>query len=224
MMIRIANLTKRYNGKIILDNLSLTVNNNEIVIITGRSGTGKTTLLLNILGFIKPETGTILLNEKDITSFPLEERQLAYVPQDYGLFPHLSVKDNIAFGLAVRNVDKELQEQKVREVLDAVELPYEFAARHVQDLSGGEKQRVALARALVIEPKLFLLDEPLSAVDVETKKSVGKQLRSIIKKLSIPALIVSHDPLDASILGDTIYRLENGQLKKVPKKGLMRSS
>lgn len=213
-MLQIRNLAKSYEGRKILNRLTLEVQQKEIVIITGKSGSGKTTLLLSILGFVSPDQGEIVLDGQEINSLPIEQRHLAYLPQDYGLFPHLTVRENIAFGLTVRNIH---HEGKIRELLRAVQLPFRFADRSVLGLSGGEKQRVALARALAIEPRLFLLDEPLSAIDVETRNSVGKQLRLMIKKLSIPAIIISHDLRDVGVLGDTIYRLERGKLGRVKK-------
>lgn len=211
----IRNLTKSYNDQNkIFNGLNFTVQEDKIVTIMGKSGSGKTTLLLCIVGFIIPEDGEILLDGKNINSLPIEKRQIAYVPQDYALFPHLNVKDNIAFGLAVRKADAQTQHAKVNELLKVVELPPEIGNRNVLELSGGEKQRIALARALAIEPRLFLFDEPLSAIDVETKETVGRELRVLIKKLKLPAIIITHDPYDAKNLGDTIYHLDNGSLKK----------
>ncbi|MBI3443126.1 ABC transporter ATP-binding protein [Candidatus Woesebacteria bacterium] len=211
----IRNLTKSYNShKKILDDLDLVIKGDEIVTIMGKSGSGKTTLLLSILGFIVPENGEILLDEQNINFFPIEKRLIAYVPQDYGLFPHLTVKDNIAFGLAIRKVDITTRKEKVSELLKMVELSSEIAERGIEELSSGEKQRVALARALAIEPRLFLLDEPLSAIDIETKQAVGRELRLLIKKLQLPAIIITHDPTDAKTLGDTMYYLSDGKLSR----------
>ena len=179
----------------------------------GKSGAGKTTLLLCLLGFLKPQSGKIELANKEITALPIEQRQIAYLPQDYGLFPHLSIGGNIAFSLKVQHIPVSEQNAKVLQLLKLVELPSSFANRSVIELSGGEKQRVALARALAVNPKLFLLDEPLSAIDVETKRAVGKQLRALIKKLHVPAIIISHDPFDARTLGDKTYLLQDGKLK-----------
>lgn len=212
-MLKIKHLTKSYNGTSILNDLSLVVGDDEIVTIMGKSGSGKTTLLLCILGFVAADSGEILLNEHSIKNLPIEKRHIAYVPQDYGLFPHLSVAGNIAFGLSVQGVNKVVQEGKIQKLLEMVELPNVHSQRNVSELSGGEKQRVALARALAIEPKLFLLDEPLSAIDVETKQTVGKGLRALIKKLRLPAIIITHDPADAKSLGDSLYHLEGGILR-----------
>lgn len=210
----INNLTKSYKDKKILDGLDLEIDTNEIATVMGKSGGGKTTLLLCILGFEVPEVGKILFDGQDITLLPIEKRQIAYVPQDYGLFPHLSVRENIVFGLVTRGINIETQRERVKELLEIVELPSDIGERNVEQISGGEKQRVALARALAIQPKLFLLDEPLSAIDVETKESVGKELRLLIKKLHLPALVVTHDPTDAKSIGDTLYYLTNGKLER----------
>lgn len=212
-MLTIKNLTKFYNDKKILNGLNLAVKENEIVTIMGKSGSGKTTLLLCILGFVVPEAGEIFFESQNITFFPIEKRQIAYVPQDYGLFPHLSVQDNIAFGLTIRGEDAGMRKEKAKKLLKIVELPDELGKRSIEEISGGEKQRVALARALAIQPKLFLLDEPLSAIDIETKESVGRELRAFIKKLHLPAIIITHDPSDAKNLGDTLYYLDSGRLE-----------
>lgn len=213
--LRIKNLTKRYNGINVLDHLHLEVEEGEIVTIAGKSGSGKTTLLLCILGFIQQDRGEIILHRQPIHKFPIEERQLGYVPQDYGLFPHLTVEENITFGLVIREEPLIAQKQAVQELLALVRIPPHFAQRQVIDLSGGEKQRVALARALAIKPNLFLLDEPLSAIDPETKKGVAQELRNLIKKTKIPAIIITHDSQDAKSLGDHRYKLEKGKLRRL---------
>lgn len=211
----IKDLTKSYGGHAVLKRLDLSIATNEIVAIMGKSGAGKTTLFSCILGFEKPDNGTIELDGRAVDGLAIDERQLAYVPQDYGLFPHLSVHDNIAFGMTARKEKRSVIDRRVHELLRVVELAQVIEERGVRNLSGGEKQRVALARALAIEPKLFLLDEPLSAVDIETRAQVGAELRSIIKKLNIPAIVITHDPADATALADTVYRLEEGVLHRV---------
>lgn len=211
-MLEIRSLTFTYKQKFILRNACMKIQKDEIAVISGKSGSGKTTLLLCILGILNPHKGKIFLNQKEITHSSLAERQIAYVPQDYGLFPHLSVQENIAFGLHARNEKQIRIEKKVREVLRLVHLPRSYLFRNVNDLSGGEKQRVALARALAIQPRLFLLDEPLSAIDAETKQSVLKQLRALLKQLQIPVIIVIHDAEEAKKLGDAFYLLKDGKL------------
>lgn len=213
--LKIKNLSKIYDNVKILDRLHLELGEGEIATISGKSGSGKTTLLLCILGFIQQDRGEIVLRGQPIHALPIEERQLGYLPQDYGLFPHLTVSENISFGLVVRERPVTAQKQAVQELLALVRIPLRFAQRQVTDLSGGEKQRVALARALAIKPNLFLLDEPLSAIDPETKKTVTKELRALIKKTKVPTIIVTHDSRDAKYLGDHNYKLEKGKLRKI---------
>lgn len=213
--LHISNLTKAYAGHTVLDRLNLAIDAGEIVAIMGKSGAGKTTLLSCILGFESIDSGTIELDGAALGAVPVEARQLAYVPQDYGLFPHLSVHDNIAFGMVARAMTPDVIDERVHDLLRLVGLSLAISDRSVTLLSGGERQRVALARALAIDPKLFLFDEPLSAVDVETRATVGAELRALIKRLQIPAIIITHDHSDATMLADKIYRLENGELQPI---------
>lgn len=209
---KIQNLSKSYQSHLVLNNVNLDVPTDQIISIMGPSGSGKTTLLLCILGFEFQNSGNIYLGDREISHLPIEDRQIAYLPQNYGLFPHLTVRDNIGFGMEVRHIEKRKKNQKVLELLDMVELPSMFADRNVNEISGGEQQRVALARALAIQPKLFLLDEPLSAIDSYTKNKVGQELRSLIKKQHLPALVVTHDLSEAQVIGDKIVILDNGKL------------
>lgn len=215
MALRIADLTKSYGGKRILDRAGLSLADGEIAAVQGRSGSGKTTLLLCILGFVDPEEGRIDIGGEDFTRLPIERRRIAYVPQDYGLFPHLTAGENVAFGLAVRGADAVTRRKRVGDLLDAVDLPRAIAERRVDGLSGGEKQRIALARALAIEPRLFLLDEPLSAIDAETKAKVAAQLRALIKRTGVPTVLVTHDAAEAGMLADAVWRLEGGKLARM---------
>jgi ABC-type Fe3+/spermidine/putrescine transport system ATPase subunit len=213
-MVVVDNLTKSYEGRRVLDGLSLSLEREEIAAVMGRSGSGKTTLLLCMLGFTPVDGGSISIDGADIAMLPIRDRRLAYMPQDYGLFPHLDVADNIGFGLAVRGIGEDVRRKKIGELLRAVELPDAYASKRPDEISGGEKQRVALARALAIEPRCFLLDEPLSAIDAETKAKVAAQLRSIIKKAGIPAIIITHDADEAALLGDSTFLLESGRLTR----------
>ncbi len=212
MALHIENLSKNFGDRCILNRVSLAIADGEIAAIQGASGSGKTTLLLCVLGFIVPDEGVIEIDGEDVVRVSLEQRRIAYVPQDYGLFPHLTAGENVAFGLAVRGADFTEQRARASELLNAVELPRKIADRSVAELSGGEKQRIALARALAIEPRLFLLDEPLSAVDAETKANVAEELRAIIKKTGVPTILVTHDAREAAMLADSIWRLEKGKL------------
>ncbi|MDD4931793.1 MAG: ABC transporter ATP-binding protein [Candidatus Colwellbacteria bacterium] len=210
----IEKLTASYEGNKVLNDLDVVLESGEMAAIMGRSGSGKTTLLLCLLGFVPIDSGRIIIGNEDISGLSIRDRRLAYMPQDYGLFPHLSVGENIAFGLVVRGVNEVERAKKVDELLDSVELPREHAFRRVTEISGGERQRVALARALAVNPRLFLLDEPLSAVDMETRLKVGTELRRIIKKTGIPAIIITHDPEEARMLGDSVWGLGGGKLSR----------
>ena len=213
--VRIDNLTKTYDGRRVLDGLSLALGAGEIAAVSGKSGAGKTTFLQCVLGFVTPEDGAIALGDEDVSGLTVRRRRIGYVPQDYGLFPHLDVAGNVGFGLVVRGKPKDEVVAAVGRLLDLVELPRTFATRDVGGLSGGERQRVALARALAVEPRLFLLDEPLSAIDPETKSHVAAELRALIKKTGVPTVIVTHDPEEARMLADTRYRLEAGRLERL---------
>lgn len=214
MSLRITGLTKTYGDRRLLDRADFALADGEIAAVQGRSGSGKTTLLLCILGFVDPEEGTIEVDGEDVVGRPIERRRIAYVPQDYGLFPHLSAGENVAFGLVIRGIDATTRRKRVGELLDGVELPRAIADRRVDGLSGGEKQRVALARALAVEPRLFLLDEPLSAIDAETKAKVAAEIRAIIKRTGVPTVLVTHDDAEAKMLADAVWRLDGGGLER----------
>lgn len=210
----IHNLTTGYGKKSIIEDLSLEIKEKETLVLMGISGSGKTTLLLTILGIISPTRGKILLHGKDIAALPIEERNIGYLPQDYGLFPHLNVSENIAYGLRVRGVSKDEQERKVKEMLTLVELDG-FEKRKIQELSGGQRQRVGLARALAINPDLFLLDEPLSNIDQVTKLEVATHLKNLFTKLDIPIILVTHNHEDALFLSEHLAIMIDGKIEQM---------
>lgn len=209
----IHNLISGYNGRAIVKDLSLTVASRETLILMGPSGSGKSTLLLTILGIISPSQGSISLNGKDITQLPIESRNIGYLPQDYGLFPHLNVFGNIAYGLMVRGVLVKDQETRAKEMLDLVDLSG-VETKKIQELSGGQKQRVGLARALAIKPDLFLLDEPLSNIDQVTKLEVATHLKNLLAKLDIPTILVTHNHEDALFLSEKLAILIDGKIEQ----------
>lgn len=202
----------KYFGSVkALDKIELTVEPGEFMVIMGPSGCGKTTLLLVILGALEPDEGSIWVDGREITNLPIEERNIGYVPQDLGLFPHLNVYENIAFGLKVRGYPKSEIGSKVRSLLRMVDLEG-MEMRKPKELSGGQKQRVALARALAINPSLLLLDEPLSNIDEITKAEVIVNLKILQRKTGVTTVCVTHNPEDAFKLGDCIAIMHLGRI------------
>ena len=185
-----------------LSNFNLEVDSNEIVALLGPSGSGKSTLLRIICGLEESDSGRILFNGKDLKNLPPEKRGIGMVFQNLALFPHLNVHENLRFGLPPNH-----SINKISEMLELVGLK-DFGTRKIQNLSGGESQRVALSRSLIAEPKMILLDEPLSSLDSNIKESLSLEVRKMIKSLSIPAIYVTHDPKIAERMADRIVYLD----------------
>ncbi len=204
------NLAAGYNHTLVFTDLSLAVKPKETLVIMGPSGSGKSTLLLTILGIILPQRGKIFLNEKEITSLPIEERHIGYLPQDYGLFPHLTVIDNISYGLRIRGLPSEAP---ARKMLSLVQLEG-YEKHKIQELSGGQRQRVGLARAIAIAPDLLLLDEPLSNIDQVTKAEVAMQMKELFKKLDIPIMVITHNHEDAFFLAQHLAMMIEGKIEQ----------
>ncbi len=209
--LRVENLSKAYGETVALDGVNLTVNPSEFLVVMGPSGCGKTTLLLAILGVLRVEEGHIYVDGRDISRLSIRQRNIGYSPQDFGLFPHLSVFDNVAFGLRTRGFGRCEVEAIVKDRLSLVGLEG-LEKRKPGQLSGGQRQRVALARALAIDPCLLLLDEPLSNVDDATKVEVKLNLKKAIKKTGVTTVCVMHDPDDAFELGDRIAVMYLGRI------------
>ncbi|MEM1990094.1 MAG: ABC transporter ATP-binding protein [Candidatus Bathyarchaeia archaeon] len=207
----VQNVSKSFNGVKALDGVELSVEQGEFMVIMGPSGCGKTTLLLVILGALKPDKGLIWMGDREISRLPIEERNIGYVPQDFGLFPHLNVYEDIAFGLRVKGYSKSEVDSKVKSLLRMVDLEG-FELRKPRELSGGQRQRVALARALAINPSLLLLDEPLSNIDEATKSDVIANLKSLQRKTGVTTVCVTHNPEDAFKLGDRIAVMYLGKI------------
>ncbi|ANF22015.1 tungstate ABC transporter ATP-binding protein WtpC [Thermococcus piezophilus] len=186
----------------------------EYFIILGPSGAGKTVLLEIITGILEPDSGKVILDGKDVTGWPPERRSLAYIPQNYALFPHMSVYDNIAFGLKLRRLPKEEIKRKVRDIAEVLGIDH-LLHRKPKTLSGGESQRVAIARALVIEPKLLLLDEPFANLDVQTRARLIGEMKRWRKELGFTALHVTHSFEEAVSLGDRVGVMLSGRLVQV---------
>ncbi|MGF1876033.1 ABC transporter ATP-binding protein [Photobacterium frigidiphilum] len=211
----VTNLTCRYNGQAVLQNLSLPVEDNEIVCLLGASGCGKTTLLKAIAGLLPLESGGMTINGRvvvdETTWLPPEKRNIGMIFQDYALFPHLTVAENIAFGL--KNWDKARIQVKIQEMLELVHLT-KLDDRYPHQLSGGQQQRVAIARALACEPDLILLDEPFSNIDTQVRHGLIKEIRRIFKAQGVTAIFVTHSREEAFAFADRLAVMNNGIIEQ----------
>lgn len=210
-MLEIKNLVKAYNNVTILDDISVTIENSEIVSILGPSGSGKTTLLNIILGLVNPDSGSLFFNEKEITKTPMESRGFNIVFQDYALFPNLNAYKNITYGL--KNKQNISTKEEVDTLIDLLELR-DHLEKKIDNLSGGQKQRVALARTLVMKPKILLLDEPLSALDGVIKESIKQKIVTVAKEFKLTTIIVTHDPEEALTISDRVLILNKGKIEQ----------
>lgn len=210
-------ITKKFGAgghQIAVNNVSFDVGAGELVALIGASGSGKTTTLRIAAGYEVPDSGTVSLNGNDVTKVSPQHRDFGMVFQHYALFPHLSVEENVAFGLEARGVSRSERLSRARDVLTTVGLG-DKSARQIQALSGGEQQRVALARALVINPKVLLLDEPLSNLDPTLRVNMRDELRSILHRAGVPALLVTHDQEDAFAVADRLVLLKHGKVLQI---------
>jgi ABC-type Fe3+/spermidine/putrescine transport system ATPase subunit len=210
-MLELINIKKSYEQKPLLKNISFKVDEGETICLLGASGSGKSTILRMIAGLEFPESGSILFNGFDLAPIPPHLRDFGLVFQDYGLFPHLDIFNNVAFGLKMRNLPKEKIIARVNEMLAMVNLRG-FEKRKITDLSGGEQQRVALARALAIQPRLMMFDEPLGALDRTLKEDLLNELREILNRTKIPAIYVTHDHDEAFAIADRLLLLHDGEI------------
>ena len=213
-IIEIKNISKSFGDKCILDDVSINVKRGEFVTILGPSGCGKTTMLRLLAGFGQADKGEIRINGEDITTIPPHKRPVNTVFQRYALFPHLDVYENIAFGLKLQKVPAEEIDKRVLKVLKMVSMT-DYEDRDVDSLSGGQQQRVAIARAIVNQPKVLLLDEPLSALDLKMRKDMQIELKEMHRKLGITFIYVTHDQEEALTLSDTIVVLDDGNIRQI---------
>jgi sulfate transport system ATP-binding protein len=216
MSIHLEQVSKTYDGKPIIKDLSLEVEKGELFVLLGASGSGKSTLLRMIAGLSNSDSGQIYLHGRNVTKLPIQERGVGFVFQNYSLFRHLTVAENIAFGLDVKRVSNKEKEKRVSELLALIGLS-DFAERKPAQLSGGQQQRVALARALAPNPQVLLLDEPFGALDVNIRTQLRRNLREIQQSLGVTAILVTHDQEEAFELADRIGIIEKGQLLEVGK-------
>ena len=206
------NVTVAYRGNAVLRDLTLTVEPGEILAIIGPSGSGKTTALRAVAGFVRPTEGRIRIGQRDVTDLPPHSRDLGMVVQNYALFPHMRVEENVAFGLRARRAPEETVRERVKECLRMVGMS-DFVGRYPRQLSGGQQQRVAIARALAIRPIVLLLDEPLSALDAQIRRNMLEELGQLHRALpELTVLYVTHDQVEALTLADRIAIMRDGRL------------
>jgi len=216
MYLKIENISKIFEKERGIKNISFQLEKGELVSFLGPSGCGKTTLLNIIGGFVKNDSGSIYLEDKDITEYPPEKREIVTVFQNYALFPHMNVVENVKYGLKYRGYNKEEQIKLAKEYLKIVGLEG-YEKNSVGELSGGQQQRVALARALVLQPKILLLDEPFSNLDAKLKIAMREEIKELQKRLGISMIFVTHDQEEALSISDRIVVMSNGEIVQIGK-------
>jgi putative spermidine/putrescine transport system ATP-binding protein len=210
----ISKLFKRYGDLTVVDDVNIEVADGELLVLLGPSGCGKTTTLRMIAGFVPPSSGRIAIGERDITTLPPWKRNCGLVFQSYALFPHMTVADNVAFGLEMRKMPAAERADRVAEVLRLVRLSG-FDQRFPRQLSGGQQQRVALARALAMQPDVLLLDEPLSNLDAKLRQEVRVEIRELQRKLGLTTIMVTHDQDEALTMADKLVVMSGGKVRQI---------
>mgnify|MGYP002576650643 FL=1 len=213
-LVNLVNISKSYDGQMILDDLNLYIRENEFLTLLGPSGCGKTTTLRILGGFEKPDMGQVIFEGQDITSLPPNKRNLNTVFQKYALFTHMTIAENIAFGLKIKNKSKSYINDKIKYALKLVNLDG-YENRIPDSLSGGQQQRIAIARAIVNEPKLLLLDEPLGALDLKLRQDMQYELIRLKNELGITFIYVTHDQEEALTMSDTIVVMNQGYIQQI---------
>lgn len=210
-ILKIENLSKRYGSALVLNHINFHVDKGEFITLLGPSGCGKTTTLRLIAGLEEAESGSILLSDEDITQLPAEKRKVNTVFQNYALFPHMDVFNNIAYGLKIKNMSKSEIKKKVFHILEQIQMKG-YEKRMPSQLSGGQKQRIAIARALINEPQILLLDEPLGALDLKLRQHMQTELKSIQKEFNITFIYVTHDQDEALNMSDRLIIMNSGSI------------
>jgi spermidine/putrescine ABC transporter ATP-binding subunit len=212
--VRLSGITKAYESMRAVDDLSLDIASGEFVTLLGPSGCGKTTTLRTIAGLVEPDAGRVEIDGRDVTRTPVDQRNIGMVFQSHALFPHMTVADNVSFGLRMRGVARSEQRSRVASALGLVHLA-DYGARYPHQLSGGQQQRVALARALVISPSVLLLDEPFGALDRKLREAMQIELRHLTRQLGMTAVFVTHDQHEALVLSDRIAVMNGGRIEQL---------
>ncbi|MCR8844899.1 ABC transporter ATP-binding protein [Paenibacillus sp. SC116] len=213
-MIHLENVEKHFAGQPVVHPLSLTIDEGEFLTLLGPSGCGKTTILRMIAGFEQPSSGVIRLDGEDVTQLPPNKRNLNLVFQHYALFPHMTVEENIAFGLKMKKIDAAEQRVRIEEAIRLTQLT-PLAKRYPHQLSGGQQQRVAIARAIANKPKVLLLDEPLGALDLQLRKNLQAELKQLQRSLGITFVYVTHDQEEAMMMSDRIVIMNSGRIEMI---------
>ena len=211
--VKLINLTKKFGKVEVLKNINLDIKEGEIISLLGPSGCGKSTTLKIIAGILDLDDGDILFDEKSVKNVPTGKRDVSIVFQDYLLFPHMNVLENIEFGLKMKKINKKDRKEKVKELIDLVKL-IGYENKYPSELSGGQQQRVAIARTLAINPKVLLLDEPFSNLDINLRNEMREFVSSLQKKLKITTILVTHDKEEALMMSDKIAVMLNGEIKQ----------
>ena len=212
--LKIKNLSKNFENTKILDDININVSDGEFIVLVGPSGSGKSTILRIIAGLEYPSSGEISINNKSINSLPSKDRDIAMVFQNYALYPHMNVYDNLSFPLKMRNISKESIDKAVNETSELLGINH-YLKKKPKELSGGERQRVALGRAIIRKPKLFLMDEPLSNLDAKLRTQMRSELLKLHKTLSTTVMYVTHDQIEAMTMGNRIVILNKGVVQQI---------
>jgi len=212
--VTVIGVSKSFGAASVLDNINFSVDEDEIVVLLGASGSGKTTILRIIAGLEMPDSGMVVLHGKDVTQLPARQRGTGVIFQSYALFPKMTVESNIAYGLKIRRSNRKAIREKVDQLIELVGLG-EHRKKYPSQLSGGQQQRVAIARALAYEPEVLLFDEPFGALDAQIRATLRREIRVLLKKINVPSIFITHDQEEALELGDRIGVLNAGRMEQI---------